>query len=76
MTAPDELKSLKKRHAARLWTNPAVCGIDIGDDQDGNPVFTVDLRSDESVASSGLPQQIEGHRVIYRYNPIEKQEGH
>jgi hypothetical protein len=73
MTAPDELKALKKRHATRLWTNPAVCGIDIGDDQDGNPVFTVDLRNDEPVAQTGLPQQIEGHRVIYRYNPIEKQ---
>ena len=73
MTAPDELKALKKRHAARLWTNPAVCGIDIGDDRDGNPVFTVDLRNDESVGKTGLPQQIEGHHVIYRYNPIEKQ---
>ncbi len=73
MTASDELKALKKRHAARLLMNPAVCGIDIGDDQDGNPVFTVDLRSDESVAQIGLLQQIEGHHVIYRYNPIEKQ---
>jgi hypothetical protein len=74
MATDEELRALKNRHAASLWANPAVCGIDIDEDSRGNPVFTVHLKSDEPSARKGLPAQIEGHQVAYLYNPIEKQQ--
>jgi hypothetical protein len=73
MTPSIDLKALKERHTPLLWSNPAVCGIDVREDQNGNPVFTVDLREDISPSQAGLPQQIEGHQVIYRFNPIQQQ---
>jgi hypothetical protein len=74
MSTQEELKTLKKRHSTIFWANPAVCGIDIAEDSQGNPVFTVHLKSDEPNARRGLPAQIEGHPVNYLYNPIEKQQ--
>jgi hypothetical protein len=73
VSTPEELKALKQRHAARLWNNPAVCGIDIEDDAHGRPVFTVYLRSNDPHLRRDLPAQLDGHPVIYRFNPIEKQ---
>ncbi len=73
MITDEELRTLKRRYSARFWANPAVCGIDIASDAEGNPAFTVHLRSDDPKARQGLPEQIEGHSVNYVYNPIEKQ---
>ena len=73
MTTDTELKALKSRHSDQFWRNSAVSGIDIGVDYHGNPVFTVHLKSNDPSVKQNQPAQIEGHPVVYLYNPIEKQ---
>ena len=73
MSAQEERRALKQRHAARLWSKPALCGIDVGDDPEGKPVFTVHLKSDDPAARQSLPSDLEGHPLTYLVNPIEKQ---
>jgi hypothetical protein len=63
MSAQEERRALKQRHAARLWSNPAVCGIDVGDDPEGKPVFTVHLKSDDPAARQSLPSDVEMHPI-------------
>jgi hypothetical protein len=73
MSSQEELRALKQKHAARLWSHPEVCGIDIADDPEGKPVFTVHLKSDDPAARQRLPSDLDGHPVWYLVNPIEKQ---
>ncbi|HEY5312364.1 MAG TPA: hypothetical protein VIK18_07580 [Pirellulales bacterium] len=73
MTSDDELRALKRRHSAQLWSNPNVSGVDIGVDEQGEPVFTVLLKTDDPQVRQSLPGKIEGHPVFYHYGPVEKQ---
>ena len=73
MATEAEIRELKRRHSARLLSQPGVCGIGIEKDENGGYALAVHLDSDGADAL-GLPAEIEGHSVKYvRSGPFHKQ---
>ncbi len=66
MAEEDELRAIKKRHSARLLQQEGVSGVGIEKDETGRPVLVVHLASDDAEIRSRLPDEIEGHRLVYR----------
>lgn len=74
MATFDELKAVKRRHAADLLRRDGVCGVDIGRDADGCLVIAVHLDSDDPDLRNQLPTELEGHPVTFVHTgPIRKQ---
>ena len=74
MATFDELKAVKRRHAADLLRRTGVCGVDIDRDSDGCLVIAVHLDSDDPDLRQQLPTELEGHPLKFVHTgPIRKQ---
>ena len=74
MATFDELKAVKRRHAAALLRKTGVSGVDIDEDSKGAPVIAVHLDTDDPAVREQLPRDLEGHPVKYVHTgPIRKQ---
>jgi hypothetical protein len=74
MATFEELKAVKRRHAAELLRRDGVCGIDIDEDAGGQPFIAVHLDSDDPQVRQQLPDQLEGHKLRFVHTgPIRKQ---
>jgi hypothetical protein len=74
MATLDELKAVKRRHAAALLRAAGVCGIDIDQDSAGEPIIAVHLTSSDPQVRALLPDDLEGHPLKYIHTgPIRKQ---
>jgi len=74
MVTFEELKAVKRRHAATLLRKAGVCGVAIEQDADGAPVIAVHLDDDDPGVREQLPTELEGHPVKFVYTgPIRKQ---
>jgi hypothetical protein len=62
----DELRGIKQRHSAHLLQQKGVSGVGIEEDETGEPVLVVHLASDDAEVRNRLPEEIEGHRVVYK----------
>jgi hypothetical protein len=70
----DELKAVKRRHAAALLRQDGVCGVAIDQDADGTPIIALHLDSDDPDVRGRLPTELEGHPVKFVHTgPIRKQ---
>ena len=74
MATFDELRAVKRRHAAALLRKEGVCGVDIDEDADGGPVIAVHLEKDDPGIRRELPSELEGHPLKFVHTgPIRKQ---
>jgi hypothetical protein len=74
MATFNELKAVKRRHAAALLRKTGVCGVAIDQDSDGTLVIAVHLESDDPGVREQLPTELEGHPVKFVHTgPIRKQ---
>ena len=68
-----EIREVKRRHAARLLSKPGVSGVGIEKDEKGEYCLAVHLDTDKPEAGKELPAEIEGVPVKYvRSGPFEK----
>lgn len=65
MTTLEELRTVKRRHAARLLKMPGVCGLDISTKEPGAPVLVVHLDTDDPQLIDELPKTLEGHPLRF-----------
>jgi hypothetical protein len=73
MSKLDDLKAVKRRHAAALLRKPGVCGVDIDEDPDGTPVIAVHLETDDPEVRKQLPRELEGHPIKFVHTgPVRK----
>src|SRR5262249_13712201 len=73
MKSDDKLREVKRRHSARLLSQPGVCGVDIERDETGQDVLTVHLDTDDPQVRERLPDQIEGYPVKFvKSGPFRK----
>lgn len=73
MATFEELKAVKRRHAAELLRQEGVCGVDIDEDASG-PVIAIHLDSDDPAVRQQLPSDLEGHPLKFVHTgPIRKQ---
>ena len=74
MATFDELKAVKRRHAANLLRMAGVNGVDIDQDASGNPIIAVHLESNDPAVRARLPDDLEGHPLKFIHTgPIRKQ---
>ncbi|MEX2174305.1 MAG: hypothetical protein WD872_08085 [Pirellulaceae bacterium] len=74
MATFEELKAVKRRHAAELLRRDGVCGVDIDRDASGQPFLAIHLDSSDPQVRSQLPDQLEGHPLQFiQTGPIRKQ---
>ena len=74
MTTFEDLKAVKRRHAASLLRRDGVVGVDIDEDDSGEPVIAVHLERDSPKVRQQLPSELEGHPVKYVLTgPVRKQ---
>ncbi|HEX6903624.1 MAG TPA: hypothetical protein VF789_28195 [Thermoanaerobaculia bacterium] len=66
MAKEDDLRAIKKRHSAHLLQQEGVSGVGIEKDETGEPVLVVHLATDDAEIRRRLPDEIEGHRIVYR----------
>jgi hypothetical protein len=70
----DELKKVKRRHAAALLKHSGVCGVDIEQDAPGGPIITVHLDTKDPAVKEQLPRELEGFPLKFvETGPIRKQ---
>ena len=68
-----EIRVVKRRHSARLLSQPGVSGVGIEKDDAGEFVLAVHLDADKPEAGEELPAELEGVPVKYvRSGPFEK----
>jgi hypothetical protein len=73
MATEEEIRALKERHGEELLRRPGVSGVGIQRDQGGEYLLAVHLDRDAGEAAEALPEEIEGHRVLYlRTGPFNK----
>ena len=73
MSTEDELRAIKQRHSAHLLQQKGVSGVGIEEDEKGNPILVVHITSDDLGVPDRLPEEIEGHRIVYRQSgPFRK----
>ena len=60
MKAEQEVREVKRRHAAQLLGLPGVSGVGVQKDESGQFVLTLHLDSADAKAFDGLPSEIEG----------------
>jgi hypothetical protein len=75
MATFEELKAIKRRHAAELLRQAGVCGVDIDQDASG-PIIAIHLDSDDPHIREQLPHELEGQPLKFiQTGPIRKQDG-
>jgi hypothetical protein len=75
MATEQEVREVKRRHSAKLLSQPGVSGVGIERDESGDYVLAVHLDADAEDAQQELPEEIEGHRVRYvGSGPFRKQQ--
>lgn len=68
-----EIREVKRRHSARLLSQPGVSGVGIEKDATGEYLLAVHLDGDNPEAGKELPAEIEGVPVKYvRSGPFRK----
>ena len=68
-----QIREVKRRHSARLLSQPGVSGVGIEKDEQGEYVLAVHLDAGKPESSKELPAEIEGVPVKYvRSGPFEK----
>jgi hypothetical protein len=60
MASEEEVKEIKRRHAARLLREPGVCGVGVEKDKAGNFVLAVHVDGTRLDAGATVPDFIEG----------------
>ena len=71
MASEREVQEIKKRHAARLLSQPGVSGVGIEKDQSGQYVLTIHV--DDPSVCKNIPSHIEGQPVkIVPTGPFRK----
>ena len=65
MATEEEIRDLKRRHAAFLMARPEVNGVGVERDETGSYVLAVHLASDDPALRAALPVEIEGHPIRY-----------
>jgi hypothetical protein len=65
LATEDEIRDLKRRHAAGLLARPGVVAVGVEQDGAGGYVLSVHLESDDPALCAALPERIEGHSVRY-----------
>lgn len=74
MASFEELKRVKRRYAAGLLRRPGVNGVDIDEDESGQPIIAIHLESDDPAIRASLPDQLDGHPLKFvETGPIRKQ---
>jgi hypothetical protein len=74
MATVEELKRVKRRHAATLLRKEGVNGVDIDEDATGAPIIAIHLETDDPKVIQQLPHELEGHPVKFVCTgPIRKQ---
>jgi hypothetical protein len=74
MASFDELKAVKRRHAAKLLRTEGVSGVDIDQDASGKPIIAIHLESNDPEVRARLPDDLEGHPLKFiETGPIRKQ---
>jgi hypothetical protein len=73
MKPDDKLREVKRRHSARLLSQPGVCGVAIERDEKGRDVLTVHLDTDDPLVRAQVPDQLEGYPVkVVKDGPYQK----
>lgn len=73
MATEEEMREIKRRHAADLLRQPGVCGVGVEKDETGEFVIAIHLDTDDPRVQAALPNQIEGHSVRFiRSGPFRK----
>ena len=71
MATEQEIKELKRRHSARLLSEPGVSGVGIEKDQAGEYFLTVHV--DGPDAAQKLPRQLDGKPIkVVQSGPFKK----
>ena len=74
MATFEELKKVKRRHAAELLKQNGVCGVDIEQNAPGGPISTVHLDTKDPAVKQQLPRELEGFPLKFvQTGPIRKQ---
>jgi hypothetical protein len=74
MASFEELKAVKRRHAAEILRLPGVVGMDIDTDASGDSFLAVHLEKDDPAVRQQLPDELEGHPLRFVHTgPIRKQ---
>jgi hypothetical protein len=76
MTPEEQIREVKRRHSARLLSQPGVCGVGVEKDDAGNFVLAIHVDADAADMRSSLPSEIEGYPVrLVGSGPFQKQSG-
>ncbi|MEP6911361.1 MAG: hypothetical protein ABI923_01320 [bacterium] len=68
-----QIREVKRRHSARLLSQPGVSGVGIEKNEKGEYCLAVHLDADKTNGDKKLPAEIEGVPVKYvRSGPFEK----
>jgi hypothetical protein len=59
MKTAQEVRQIKRRHAAPLLALPGVCGVGVERDDNGEYVIAIHLESDDPAITTNLPARIE-----------------
>ena len=70
MHSDEELKAIKRQVSGKLW-GPAVQGVDVYDNDQGDPEFTVVVDAEPNELKK-FPEYVEGYKVNYRAGRIVK----
>jgi hypothetical protein len=65
LATEEEIRDLKRRHAAFLMARPEVIGVGVERDEAGSYVLAVHLTSDDPALLATMPREIEGHPIRY-----------
>jgi hypothetical protein len=60
---PQDIQSVKARHAAELMERPGVVSVGIGMGSGGQPAIIIGIERDDPSIKNTLPMEIEGHPV-------------
>jgi len=73
MATEDEIRDLKRRHAADLLARPGVSSVGVERDEALGYVLTLHLESDDPALRASLPARLEGHPLRYTLSgPYQK----
>jgi hypothetical protein len=71
MATEQEIRELKKRHSARLLSEPGVSGVGIEKDQAGEYFLTVHV--DDAATAQKMPRQLDGKPIkVVKSGPFKK----
>lgn len=74
MATLNEIRAIKRKHAARLLQHEGVCGVDIETDAGGESVLALHVDTDNTKVLSDLPTELDGVPLkLVHSGPFRKQ---